>query len=189
MSAPRLTITEGGSMTPIDSDGELRKAIEALDESDRRALTGLFLDSVLPLTDDPRTRRAAAVAKDADSKADELEGAYHDAKQHAIETHTVCGRDADWMAQAEHFVAAAAVAALVPERSALGPTNLAWKAAMHARIARSCEMIAVDSGDAENEIPRPRVGYPRRPRGRCGHPPRSIAPSRPFGTAALCSAA
>ena len=63
----------------------------------------------------------------------------------------LCGKDADWSAQAEHFVAMAYAAVLTPEPQIITKTNLAWKAAIQARMARNCAMIEQDHGEVENE--------------------------------------
>ncbi len=77
-------------------------------------------------------------------------------KAYSVQTFTACGRDADWASQAEHFVAAAALAALLPEKQ-LPATNtvLAWKAAMQARMAKNCEMILNDQCELDNEAAAP----------------------------------
>ncbi|MES9917662.1 MAG: hypothetical protein ABW160_17230, partial [Candidatus Thiodiazotropha sp. 4PDIV1] len=84
-----------------------------------------------------------------DLSTQEVETAYKDAKALATQTYTACGRDADWAAQAEHFVAAAATASLTPDEN--DGTKKAWRAAMQARMAKNCEMILNDEGGLANE--------------------------------------
>ncbi|MEW8087452.1 MAG: hypothetical protein AB2823_17970, partial [Candidatus Thiodiazotropha endolucinida] len=70
-------------------------------------------------------------------------------KAFATQTYTACGSDADWAAQAEHFVAAAAAASLSSDDQS--GARGAWKAAMQARMAKNCEMILNDDGGIANE--------------------------------------
>ena len=65
-----------------------------------------------------------------------------------------CGKDTDWLAQADHFVAASAAAALTPADQLAAKTNPAWKAAMQARMAKNCEMMETDEGEAQSEAER-----------------------------------
>ena len=80
----------------------------------------------------------------------ELEDAFKVARAYAVKTYTDCGKDTDWMAQADHFVAAAAAAALTPDELMTERRNRAWKAAVQARMAVSCAMMEDDSADESN---------------------------------------
>jgi len=80
--------------------------------------------------------------------------AFKSARSIAGDTSTACGQDTGWTAQAEHFVAAACLAALTPEDQIGKGTNPAWKAAMQARMAKSCEMIETADGAVDNEAQR-----------------------------------
>jgi len=60
----------------------------------------------------------------------------------AIDSYTLCGRDADWLGQASHFVASAAAMCLTPEDQVAQCGDLAWSTAMNARMAKVCETIA-----------------------------------------------
>ena len=60
----------------------------------------------------------------------------------------------DWLAQAEHFVAAALQAALAPADQLPGRSTAAWKAAMQARMARNCAMIETGQASADSESQR-----------------------------------
>ena len=75
-------------------------------------------------------------------------------KTFATQTYTACGSDADWAAQAEHFVATAAAACLAPVEQAGVNSSNAWRAAMQARMAKNCEMILNDEGEVANEAER-----------------------------------
>ena len=137
--------------TQITNDQQLREALNNLTSTQQRELGGLYVSSVNHLSSDPRIARALEVAAKPDTSAQELDEAYKSVKAFATQSYTACGRDADWAAQAEHFVAAAAAACLAPEEQAGMKNNNAWKAAMQARMAKNCEMIFKDAGELANE--------------------------------------
>ena len=137
-------------MARINSDHELRMALDQLSRAQQRVLGGQFVSSVIDLTADARVRRAVEVATNPQASAADLEDAFRAAKAVSVKTYTDCGKDTDWLAQAAHFVAAAAAASLVPEGQP-GSDNPAWKAAMQARMARNCELIERDDGGEHNE--------------------------------------
>jgi hypothetical protein len=113
-----------------------------------------FAQSVIDLTQDPRLKKALDTALTPAVTAPEVEEAYKTAKAISTATFTACGRDADWMAQAEHFTAAALQAALAPADQLPGKGTAAWKAAMQARMARNCAMIETGQGSADSESQR-----------------------------------
>ena len=76
------------------------------------------------------------------------------AKSYAVKTYTECGKDTDWLKQADHFVAAAVAAALTPPDQLAAKTNPAWKAAVQARMAKNCELMEKDEGEEETESDR-----------------------------------
>ncbi len=137
--------------TQITNDQQLREALSGLTLNQQRELGGLFVANVKHLSEDPRIERALQAAATVDLSAPELEEAHKSVKTFATQSYTACGRDADWAAQAEHFVAAAAAACLGPEDQVGTKSNNAWKAAMQARMAKNCEMILNDSGELANE--------------------------------------
>ena len=65
-----------------------------------------------------------------------------------VESFTQCGKEADWSAQVGHFVAKAAVACVKPAEAG---GNLAWDAAMQARMARTCQTVADGAGTDNRE--------------------------------------
>jgi hypothetical protein len=140
--------------TQITNDQQLREALNKLNPQQQRELGGLFVTNVSHLSADPRITRALEAAAKPDIPAQELEEAYKSAKAFATQSYTACGRDADWAAQAEHFVAAAAAACIAPEEQAGTSYNNAWKAAMQARMGKNCEMILKDEGEVANEAER-----------------------------------
>mgnify|MGYP001768522589 CR=1 FL=1 len=141
-------------MPAISNDSELRQLIDSLGFEDQRALGMKFVQSVIDLTPDPRLKKALETALAPGVTDPEVEEAYKTAKAISTATYTACGRDTDWMAQAEHFVAAALQAALAPADQLPGRSTAAWKAAMHARMARNCAMIETGEGSPDNESQR-----------------------------------
>ena len=128
-------------MPTITNDQELRDALKALSPDRQRLLGARFVQGVTHLLNDERVNRAIATALRPDAAPGELEDAYRAAKGYATRTYTDCGKDTDWLAQADHFVAAAAAAALVPEAQPAERQNPAWKAAVQARMAVNCAMM------------------------------------------------
>ena len=116
-------------MSNISNDQELRAAVDGLSVNDQRALAARFANSVAGLTDNNRLQRALEVAMEPDITDHEREDAYKAAKSISVQTYTSCGRDADWEAQAEHFVAAACTVALTPDSLIVEKMNLACSAA------------------------------------------------------------
>jgi hypothetical protein len=112
------------------------------------------VNSVLHLCEDARIRLAVATGMNANAPAAERDEAFRAAKAFAVKTYTDCGRDTDWLAQAAHFVGAAAAACLTPAGQPGADVNSAWKAAMQARMARNCEMIERQDGEEHNEAER-----------------------------------
>ncbi|MEW8200686.1 MAG: hypothetical protein AB2672_15240 [Candidatus Thiodiazotropha endolucinida] len=133
----------------ITNDHDLREAISGLSPVEQRALGGQFVANVGHLSQDPRISRAIDAAIDSDISPAELEQIHKTVKAFATQTYTACGSDADWAAQAEHFVAAAAAASLSSDDQS--GARGAWKAAMQARMAKNCEMILNDDGGIANE--------------------------------------
>ena len=125
----------------INNDQQLRQALNNLPLETQRKLGAQFVASVGHLSSNPIVSQGLLVAKNAERTGSELEMAYKSAKKLAVDSYTACGRDADWSAQAEHFVAAAIAACLLPDEQYNDMENIAWKAAMQARMARNCEMI------------------------------------------------
>lgn len=139
-------------MPKISNDQGLRERLHRLSIPEQRNLAGRFVNHVADLAQDPVLRDAIQSALEAEISESGRSHAYKTAKSIAVKTYTSCGRDADWLAQAEHFVAVACAAALTPEDAVGEQTNLAWKAAMQARVARNCAMIESDASDEISEI-------------------------------------
>lgn len=138
----------------INNDQQLRKALNDISLENQRALGARFVTSVSHLSSNSIIAQGLQIAGNPDRTPAELETAYKNTKALALDSYTSCGRDADWLAQAEHFVAAALSACLLPDEQFTIQDNLAWKAAMQARMARNCEMIMNDRGEVDNEANR-----------------------------------
>lgn len=129
-------------MSTISNDSQFRDALNRLTLAQQRAVGARFVENVLSLSSDPRVAQVLAVAKDADPSADTVNLARRSIKAASLEAHTRCGSDGEWSDQAGYFVARAAEACLEPEGRSQGK-GPAWKAAMSARMARTC--LAADS--------------------------------------------
>ena len=138
-------------MTAFASDKELKATLSSLSAVRQRQLGAMFVANVLDLGDAARLKPALGVAQDSNASTDALRDAFRTAKSIAVDSYTVCGSDTDWLRQAGHFVASAAAACLVTEESEERCRNIAWTAAMNARMARNCQLISKDqeNNDAE----------------------------------------
>lgn len=141
-------------MAMISNDHDLREALNALSAIRQRILGAKFAENVIHLSKDERVNRAATTAQNPDAGDTELQDTYKAAKSYATKTYTACGKDTDWLAQADHFVAASVAAALTPADQLSAKTNPAWKAAVQARMAKNCEMMEDDEGEMETEAER-----------------------------------
>ncbi len=141
-------------MPTISNDHDLRSLLDKLPTDQQRIAGARFVQSVMHLSRDERVNRAIDTALRGDASPDELTDAYRGAKAHATKTYTECGKDTDWLAQADHFVAAAAAAALSPVNLLPESTNRAWKAAMQARMANNCELVESEDVTHADEVQR-----------------------------------
>jgi hypothetical protein len=141
-------------MAKILNDHDLRAALNNLTAEQQRILGAAFAKGVIHLCQDDRVRRAIETARDPAASEAEIADAHKAAKAYATKTYTDCGKDTDWLAQADHFVAASAAAALTPPSQLPEKTNPAWKAAVQARMAKNCEIIEQDEGEEESEAER-----------------------------------
>ena len=116
-------------MSAIHDDVAFKQAISALPLSRQRALGARFIRRLADLADDFRLKQALECAERGTPPSDsELLSYYRAARSVEVETYTACGHDTDWLAQAEHFTAAAAAACLQEPENFKGG-NPAWKAA------------------------------------------------------------
>jgi hypothetical protein len=86
------------------------------------------------------------LAARADVSEAELAVASQAANSARVESFTRCGKETDWLGQAGHFVAKAAAACVRPLDE-----DLAWDAAMQARMARTFQTIAEGLGTEHTE--------------------------------------
>ncbi|MEJ1438635.1 MAG: hypothetical protein RPU61_15245 [Candidatus Sedimenticola sp. (ex Thyasira tokunagai)] len=135
----------------ISNDRDLRNLLDSLSTDQQRTLGARFADSVISLADNPQLKSALEAAADAACSDAQLEDAYKTTKSIAVQTYTACGRDADWKAQAEHFVATSCAAALTPDSRLTEKMNPAWRAAIQARMARNCIMMDAADDELQNE--------------------------------------
>ena len=142
-------------MATISNDQALRDLLARLSVEQQRLIGLRFAQSLIHLSRDERVKRAIETGLRTDTTESELEDAYRAAKAWATKTYTDCGKDTDWLAQADHFVAAAVAAALTPDSMLPdNKTNRAWKAAMHARMANNCELVDEQGNAHLDEVQR-----------------------------------
>jgi hypothetical protein len=132
----------------ISNDKEFKAALAALPAARQRQVAARFVERVYPLSNDVRVKAALDVAGRPDISDAELTVVSQAANTARVESFTQCGRETDWTAQAGHFVAKAAVACVKPAEA---DDNLAWEAAMQARMARTCQTVAEGSGTENRE--------------------------------------
>lgn len=126
-------------MTAINNDRDFQQALQRLNRTQQRSLAARFIERVLPLSHDDRVSRAVHTAANPNASEADLNTAFHDARAAAIDSHTRCGAECDWTAQAGYFVARAAVAAVsAPEPGGDSP---AWSAAINSRMALTSRSI------------------------------------------------
>ncbi len=132
----------------ISNDKEFKAALAGLPAVRQRQVAARFVQRVFPLSNDVRVKAALDVAGRSDISDAELTVVSQAANTARVESFTQCGKETDWTAQAGHFVAKAAVACVRPAEAA---DNLAWEAAMQARMARTCQTVADGSGTENRE--------------------------------------
>jgi hypothetical protein len=141
-------------MPIISNDRDLRDVLNGLTDIQQRIIGASFAKSVIHLSRNEWVRRSVEIAQNPDASDAELQDALKAAKGYAAKTYTDCGKDTDWLAQADHFVAASAAAALTSTEQLAQKTNPAWAAAVHARMAKDCEAMDEDEGEIETEAQR-----------------------------------
>jgi hypothetical protein len=132
----------------INNDKDFKTALAGLSTAQQRQVAVRFVQQVFPLSSDARIKAALDTAGRAGIADAELALASQAANSARVESFTRCGKETDWSAQAGHFVAKAAVACV---KSAEAGDNLAWDAAMQARMARTCQTVADGAGTDNRE--------------------------------------
>ena len=134
----------------ISNDNEFRDALDGLGLAQQREVGALFVESVLSLSDDSRVAQALIAAKDGSLEEEAMNLVRRSIKAASLEAHTRCGADGEWSDQAGYFVARAAEACVEPEGRSQGK-GPAWKAAMSARMARTCLAAESDEDSHDTE--------------------------------------
>ncbi len=135
-------------MSQINNDAEFKQALQALDSTQQRKIAAMFVEHVLPLSNDERINHVVNVATNSGAAEGEISSALKSAKAATFDSHTRCGSEGDWTEQAGYFVARAAVAALTPAAQSRSGGS-AWQAAMSCRMAQTS--ILIDNN--ANEVP------------------------------------
>ena len=130
----------------ILNDKDFKAALGRLDVARQRQIAARFVESVLGLCSDVRIAGAVSAAKRPDITDMELAAMHHAVRTASVESYTQCGHETDWADQAGHFVAKAALNCVKPAAD-----SLAWDAAMAARMARTCAVIAGGEGSESSE--------------------------------------
>ncbi|MBK9325024.1 MAG: hypothetical protein KBF24_01575 [Thiobacillaceae bacterium] len=132
----------------ISNDKDFKATLAGLPVARQRQVAARFVQRVFDLSKDVRVKAALEVAGRADISDAELTVVSQAANTARVESFTQCGKETDWGAQAGLFVAKAAVACV----GAPAPgSNLAWDAAMQARMARTCQTVATGEGTENRE--------------------------------------
>lgn len=130
-------------------DDKAFKAVLAdLPMARQRQVAASFTRRVIDLCQDARVKSALVAAERLDITDEELVAIAHLAHSARVESYTQCGRDTGWAPQAGHFVAKAAESCV---RAASAGENIAWEAAMQARLARTCQCVSQGEGTANDE--------------------------------------
>jgi len=140
-------------MSQINNDKEFKQALQKLDATQQRTVAALFIEHVLPLSNNDRVQHAVKTAANPDASQDEISDALKSAKAATIDCATRCGAEGNWTDQAGYFVARAAVAALTPQAQTSSGSP-AWQAALSCRMAQTSIQIdddADESAYSENE--------------------------------------
>ena len=132
----------------ISNDKDFKATLAGLPVARQRQVAARFVQRVFDLSKDVRVKAALEVAGRADISDAELTVVSQAANTARVESFTQCGKETDWGAQAGLFVAKVAVACV----GAPAPgSNLAWDAAMQARMARTCQTVATGEGTENRE--------------------------------------
>ena len=132
----------------ITNDKEFKAKLGELSATQQRQVAARFVQRVFGLSNDVRVKAALEVAMRPEISDAELTVVTAAANTARVESFTQCGKETDWGAQAGLFVAKAAVACV----GAPAPgSNLAWDAAMQARMARTCQTVATGEGTENRE--------------------------------------
>ena len=132
----------------ITNNSEFKKALTGISGASQRLIAARFAQNVLELCQNFRVKSAIDTALRFDITDEELNAARKQAHAAHIDSYTQCGHECNWNSQAGHYVAEAALDCF--KAVEIGG-NLAWDAAMHARMARTCRAVADDFGTDNSE--------------------------------------
>lgn len=132
----------------VNNEKEFKAALAALPLARQRQVGALLVQRVLDLCHDARVKLALGAATQTGISDEELVVVAQLARTARIESYTQCGRDTGWTPQAGHFVAAGAECCV---RAATEGEQVAWEAAMQARLARTCHDLAQGDGSDTDE--------------------------------------
>jgi len=130
------------------NDIQFKAVLQKLTLPQQRQVAARFVENAMSLSGDPRVKAAVSFARRADISDAELIVVQNAAKSAAVETYTHCGDEGDWLGQAGHFLAEAALASGAPPEKA---SSQARDVAMRVRVARTCETIAKGHGTEHSE--------------------------------------
>ena len=137
-------------MSDISNDSQFRDALNGLGQQQQREVGALFVEHVLSLNDDVRVAQALNAARNPGLEEEAMNLVRRSIKAACLEAHARCGADGDWNDQAGYFVARAAEACVEPEGRSQAK-GAAWKAAMTARMARTCLAAESDEDSHDSE--------------------------------------
>ena len=140
-------------MSQISNDKEFKQALQKLGATQQRTVAALFIEHVLPLSNNDRIQHAVKVAANNAASQAEISDALKSAKAATIDCATRCGAEGNWTTQAGYFVARAALATLTPPTQTSSGSP-AWQAALSCRMAQTSIQIDDDTDEsayAENE--------------------------------------
>jgi len=132
----------------IQTEKEFKAALAALPLTRQRQVAAAFGQRVMDLCHDVRVKNALAAAARADITPEELVLVAHSAHSARVASYAQCGHDSNWECAAGHFVARAAECSV---RAASEGDPVAWEAAMQARLARTCQTVALGDGTDNDE--------------------------------------
>ncbi len=140
-------------MNQITNDTIFKQALQQLDPTQQRTVAARFLDHIAALSDDVRIHHVIKTAAQNDASEHDLSASLKSARAAMLDSHTRCGSEGNWTAQAGYFVARAAVAAITPpaQSKAGGP---AWQAAMSSRMACTSSLIDDESDEIQSHSER-----------------------------------
>ena len=128
-------------MDKIASNDAFKTALFSLTLAQQRQVGARFTANVLDLTDGSCAEYATMIAEKGDASTEELENAYHAARQYFMATEIRPFSELDYSNQAAHFVAEACMICLGPTYGEHTTHHLAEVVAGHCRMARTCAAI------------------------------------------------